>query len=303
MARRKFVAGPSVSPARRFPLECAGLQGALAGIPEVVTFEAITVGDPFRDNFHSTASHEMIHVLQGRARIKYQRRSFVVGPKDTFVIPQGTRHCDGRFSDEAFRAFYLFFHWDTGDDLVAKLCGARLLEIPQASKDLLHHLMTELEREYDSRAGASPERLNLMVLELLLAMIRYSHRPGRRSAGAGRQVARQRREQLALRARSYVEEHYAEVIGLEEMARLFDVSPYHLSRAFSGHFGMSLSDALTMKRMDSAKELLKTSRLSVKEIAARTGYSGGSYFAKVFSRACGFSPSEYRLASSKRRRK
>jgi AraC-like DNA-binding protein len=303
VAKRKYVDGPSVSPARRFPVESASIQEALGSIPEVVTFEAITVGNPFRDNFHSTASHEMIHVLQGRARIKYQRRSFVVGPKDTFVIPRGKQHCDGRFDDEAFRAFYLFFHWDTGDDLVGELCGSRLLNIPQASKDLLHHLMIELEREYQSRAGASPERLNLMVLEILLAMFRYSQRPGRRLAGAGRQVAKQKREQLALQARGYIEEHYAEVIGLEEMARLFDVSQYHLSRAFSGHFGMSLSDALTMKRMDSAKELLKTSALSVKEIAAQTGYSGGSYFAKVFSRACGLSPSEYRLKASKRKRK
>ncbi len=79
------------------------------------------------------------------------------------------------------------------------------------------------------------------------------------------------------------------------MARLFGVSPYHLSRSFSRQFGVSVSDALTVARMDRAKELLRSGELSVKEVAARTGYSGGNYFAKAFRRACGVPPSEYRL--------
>ncbi len=294
MTRRKYVTGPRVDPATRVPVEVEQVRNALAGLPEIVTFEAVTVGDRYRDNFHTTASHELIHVQQGAARIQYRRRSFTVGPKDTFVIPRGTEHRDVRLGNGPYRAFYVFFHWDSGERLVGGMDPARLLAMPAASKELLHHLMTEFEREYLDRSGASPERVSLMLLEVALALGRLSRRAPAARGDAASRAARRNRAALAARARRYIDEHFAEPVGLEEMARLFDVSPYHLSRSFSRQFGVSISDALTVTRMDRAKELLRSGELSVKEVAARTGYSGGNYFAKVFRRACGVPPSEYR---------
>jgi YesN/AraC family two-component response regulator len=65
---------------------------------------------------------------------------------------------------------------------------------------------------------------------------------------------------------------------------------------------VSFTDVLTSVRVERAKELLAGTRLSVKQIAGRVGYSGGNYFAKVFRRVSGMSPSEYRLSGGGRRR-
>jgi len=297
MAGRKYVAEPRVNPARRFPVKTGPILKALRGLPEVVTFEAITMGERFRNTFHTTASHELIHVQEGRAQIEYRGRSFVVGPKDTFVIPRGTEHRDVFAADGPYRTFYCFFHWDAGDELVRRMAPRRLLGMPQASRELLHHLMTEFEREYLGKTGNSSERLNLVLLEVLLALVRVSRPAGSPAPGAAADVARQGRSALAARARRYLEEHFRDNVGLEELARHLEVSPYHLSRSFSRHYGVSISDALTMIRMDYAKEVLRAGRLSVKEVAAAAGYSGGNYFAKVFRRACGLSPSQYRMLS------
>lgn len=43
-------------------------------------------------------------------------------------------------------------------------------------------------------------------------------------------------------------------------------------------------------------ELLRSTRLSVTEIAAACGYSGSSYFAERFSQAKGCTPTQYRRA-------
>ena len=140
-----------------------------------------------------------------------------------------------------------------------------------------------------------------MLLEVLLALIRYSRRPGRKVSRASSRAAEQSRRQLAAEVRQFLETHYSEPVGLEKMADRLNVSPFHLSRSFSREFGTSITDMLTMIRMDRAKELLGESRISIKEIAACTGYSAGNYFAKVFRQACGMSPNEYRVLAKARR--
>lgn len=226
MARRRYVAEPGVNPARRFPVRAAEIQRALRGLPEVVAFETITVGERFRNVFHTTASHELVHVQQGQARIEYRRRAFQVGPKDTFVIPRGTEHRDVFAADAPYRTFYCFFHWDAGDELVRGLAPRRLLGMSHASRELLHHLMTEFEREHLGRRGAPSERLSLILLEVLLALVRVARsEPGPKPGAAGRR----RHSDLASCARHYIEEHFRENVGLDEIARQLDVSPCHLS--------------------------------------------------------------------------
>ena len=104
-----------------------------------------------------------------------------------------------------------------------------------------------------------------------------------------------------------IEVYYAnytpdKIARLEELAETFRVSTFHLSRAFSQDFGMSMTDMLAGIRMEHAREMLITGTLSVKEIASNVGYTSGNYFSKAFRRYYGLSPSEYQLkkASAKR---
>ncbi|HOX08010.1 MAG TPA: AraC family transcriptional regulator [Planctomycetota bacterium] len=297
MPRRKYVAAPRISPASRAPVKAAEVRKALGGLPELVTFEAIAMSERFRNTFHTTPSHELIHVQQGQARIEYRRRSFVVGPKDTFVIPRGTEHRDVYETGAPYRTFYCFFHWDSGDDLVRAMEPRRLLGMSQASKELLHHLMTEFEREHLAWRGTPSERLSLILLEVLLALVRVSRSGGEAVLPPG---STQGWRDLAARARRQIEERYRENLGLEELARDLGSSPYHLSRSFSRQFGMSISEALAAVRMDRAREMLKAGGPSIKEVAAAAGFSDGNYFAKAFRRACGLSPSQYQALARRK---
>jgi len=72
------------------------------------------------------------------------------------------------------------------------------------------------------------------------------------------------------------------------------VSPFHLSRMFSQESDFSLFEYLSEVRINEAKKLLRDGRLLVSEVAERTGYDNGNYFAKVFRRKVGCSPGKYR---------
>ena len=88
--------------------------------------------------------------------------------------------------------------------------------------------------------------------------------------------------------------HVIEVDGLlEDLAAKLRVSPFHLSRIFSREFGVSIIEMLTAIRVEHAQELLREGRISVKEVAGRNGFADANYFAKVFRRRVGISPTAF----------
>jgi YesN/AraC family two-component response regulator len=113
--------------------------------------------------------------------------------------------------------------------------------------------------------------------------------PTRRTKGEDDCGARRRRA-LMLRARAYLERHYAEPLSLETIAQALRVSPYYLSHVFSAENEFSLSQYLISWRMEKAHELLVKGTHNVTEAARAVGYQDGDYFAKAFMRHFGRPP-------------
>jgi two-component system, response regulator YesN len=93
---------------------------------------------------------------------------------------------------------------------------------------------------------------------------------------------------------SYVQVNYAEKLRMETAARLCDLSPCQFSRSFKKENGLAFRDFVVRTRIERAAELMKQSRLSVTEAAFFVGFNDLSYFARMFRRQLGVSPSHYR---------
>lgn len=92
----------------------------------------------------------------------------------------------------------------------------------------------------------------------------------------------------------YIHSFYNKPINKEELAAKLSTHPSHLSRKFKEETKMTLTAYQQMLRINQAKHLLKTENLSVEEIAWTIGYEDPSYFARVFKKETGRSPSQYR---------
>ena len=73
-----------------------------------------------------------------------------------------------------------------------------------------------------------------------------------------------------------------------------DVSPYYFTRLFKEETGETFLEFLTGIRIDRAKELMKDSDLTVKDICAKVGYADPNYFSRIFKKTVGETPTEYR---------
>lgn len=73
-----------------------------------------------------------------------------------------------------------------------------------------------------------------------------------------------------------------------------NISPVYLSRLFKKEEGINFIDYLNQYRIEVAKKLLQDIRYHIIEVADLSGFHNTRYFSKIFKKAVGITPSEYR---------
>lgn len=100
---------------------------------------------------------------------------------------------------------------------------------------------------------------------------------------------------LSLKLMNYVDSNFQEPgLSLKTLSAEFGITVSYASKIFKERLGNNFSDYLTAKRIESAKQLLEESKLSVSEIAQRTGYIDSSIFIKNFKKVMKMTPGAYR---------
>lgn len=97
----------------------------------------------------------------------------------------------------------------------------------------------------------------------------------------------------------YIYTHAQEKIGLREIAESAGISQREALRCFSESVHDTPVRFLNTHRLNCAEQLLRTGQQSISEIAAETGYDNAGYFCKVFKKAYGSSPLQYRKAQQR----
>ena len=92
----------------------------------------------------------------------------------------------------------------------------------------------------------------------------------------------------------YFREHYNEPLVIDEYAKKCNQSPSTLLRSFKKHTGETPLQFLIKLRLDTAKNLLKSTTCTVNEISEMVGYDNPLYFSRLFSKHVGISPQKYR---------
>jgi YesN/AraC family two-component response regulator len=83
-------------------------------------------------------------------------------------------------------------------------------------------------------------------------------------------------------------------LKLSDVAKHFHISGRHLSRMFVQELGVNFSDFVQNERIQRAATLLKTTNLSIKDVAQESGFSTVHYFTSVFTSIMGKSPGRFR---------
>ncbi len=93
----------------------------------------------------------------------------------------------------------------------------------------------------------------------------------------------------------YILEHYTEELSMQDVAKAVNYSDAYFCKLFKQCFKVNFSTYLNEFRVAKAREMLGSTRLSVREVSRACGYSDANYFARVFKRITGKTPSEFRV--------
>lgn len=94
--------------------------------------------------------------------------------------------------------------------------------------------------------------------------------------------------------KDHLERHLGSDTNLTEAANLVGLSQSRLVRGFKASTGLAPHTWVTRARIDKAKRLLGSEKMSLSEIALETGFADQSHFTKAFKRDAGMTPGQWR---------
>jgi len=231
------------------------------------------------------------------AKLAYYQR-FISGKNVNIYESHGNKKaCDGLLSDfeialvsgdflginQIFSAFYEIFQKGEGNiencshihTVIMRLCGK---EPPTTSEEICDMLLHDYTDVNDML-----EHLKKTVEMMLLGDL-----PEKEPNEAMRKIV------------SYIlANYYLTDLTLQSLAKVFQFNPNYLSQLFTKHKKQKFTAYLTDVRMQHAQILLERSDATIGSIAEKVGYMEYFYFAKVFKKHFGVTPSEYRISISR----
>lgn len=94
---------------------------------------------------------------------------------------------------------------------------------------------------------------------------------------------------------NYIDENSSNPdLTLDKISNHMQLSSSYLSLIFKEETNKTINQYITECRIEKAKKYLLDLRLKISEVGLKSGYTDNNYFAKVFKKHVGVSPSEYR---------
>ena len=91
---------------------------------------------------------------------------------------------------------------------------------------------------------------------------------------------------------TYLYEHYAETVTLQDIANAAHISRSEAGRCFHAYMGCSPVEALIQYRLQTALRLLREKTLTLQEISFACGFHSANYFSRKFKETYGYAPSQ-----------
>ncbi len=242
---------------------------------------------------HLILIHESEQLIQAERRLDGRRQHEQLSDGNVVIVPANAQH---QVSWDQENSFILLFLEPTNLAHIAyeAVNVDRVDILPQfAMRDpLIYQIGRSLQAELQSNANGWGTRLYAEAAATMLAvhlLKQYSAFPTQIPDYA--QGLSSQRRQLVL---EYIHEHLSEDLSLAAIASSVGMSPYYFARLFKQSMGIAPYQYVLQQRVERAKQLLKTSRLSIAAIAHRVGFSDQSQLTVQFRKFTSTTPKAYR---------
>jgi len=229
---------------------------------------------------------QTIYIVEGQGQFESKsaggRR---IEPGNMILLFPGEWHRYRPHADVGWEEFWLSFGGRQIEDLRAHDFFGPAEPVLDTGLDesILRPYLSAIDRSQTEPIGFH-QLMAVNVMEVLAAAI---------SAIRSRKTGR-RAENVVRQACMLLEQHSQKLLKMEQMAASFSMSEKHFRRIFKQQTGLSPYQYHMQVKIYRAKEMLRGTALSVKEIAASLCFETPFHFSNAFKQRTGVSPSQWR---------
>lgn len=278
-----FTNSLSVVSSRILYTPSAFARTSLIHLQEVGSLQAIKPHTSRRDNL---ISYLFFIVESGVGELVYNKISYSLSPGDCVFIDCKTSYSHST-DGNLWSLKWCHFYGPSLTNIYAKYIerGGQPVFTP-VNIVSFRHIWQQLYSTAESSDHIRDMKINEGLNSLLTRIMRESWNPDRQHEG------RKRRSCLSVKV--YLDEHYAEKIILDNLASVFYMDKYYLTKCFKEEYGLTISQYLLQVRITRAKQMLRFTDEKVETIGIMCGIGAANYFSRTFKKIEGMSPSEYR---------
>lgn len=251
----------------------------------------------YREHHHSECELSTIISGSGTYTVKEKTYSFSAG--DVFLFSGDEIHCITDISDN-FLLLNIHFAprllWTDSDAFSAlRILFARndkfenMIDRNNTHTKLIHHEIIDLNKELADKKDGYELIAKYKLFSILIFLVRYYDYIDKNI-----EYSKFTNNISAMtNALNFIDSNITSDITLNEIAARAMMTPTYFSSVFKKMNGISPWEYITIKRVEKAVELLKTTELTKLDIAMRCGFTSSSNFYKAFTKITGKTPGDY----------
>ena len=242
---------------------------------------------------HTHNCSELFYVIDGQGQFLIEDQTYPVSPSDLVIVNPNVAHTEVSLNASPLKYIVLGVEGleltATNNDDNTNFCIINFKTHKDNILLCLQNMLTEIETKHPGYEIVCQD-----LMEILIVLLGRQTNFSTILTPVNKKASR-----LCGSTKRYIDAHYQDNITLDQLADVCHVSKYHLAHAFTEEYGISPINYLISKRISEAEHLLKTTDFSLSLISSTTGFSSSSYFAQIFRKQKGMSPTEFRKLSRK----
>lgn len=250
---------------------------------------------------HQHSFFEMVYVKTGTGQFYAKESGYKVQDisyheNSLFLIPPETTHC---FTIETHSEYiFIRFVIHYVEDYIGKYIAEVFRSPSQQAEILLNrqdkNMVSSLFDFIKSEEDCKQEGSNYLQQQWLNSILVIVARNIAHNAGVKDFTTKETNTSMYML--QYIQQHIhqPELLSTEILGKTFNLSPSYIGCYFKRNFQETLQQYISRNRLKMVENLLLNSKMTVKEIAYKMGYTDSCHLVKSFQKAYGMPPLKYR---------
>lgn len=238
---------------------------------------------------HTHSFHELYFLLNGSTKYFINNEIILLNAGDMIFIPKTEYHqTDYGESAVTERIIFCFDDDFVGEEFkcyIDAMAEDKFITFGKEGLQKIIELVCKIENENVSDEIECKKMQKLYFQQLLIFISRYRKKSDVRMLPSTML--------LMQKIAKYISDNPAADLSLEQLSKIFSISPFYLSKAFKFSTGVGLNEYINTSRITVAEKLLASTEMTVAAVATECGFNDSNYFSAVFKRIVGITPKKY----------